>query len=478
VIRTKIVCTLGPATDSEDTIEALVEAGMTVARINFSHGSHEDHARQIAFVRRVASEGNRAVAVLADLQGPKLRVGTLPGQQIELVPGRSVRLALADTSQDPGTIPIPHAEVLRDVEVGDRILLDDGILELQVTGAGSGQEAEARVVAGGPLSSRKGLSLPHTKLKMPSVTEKDQTDARFALEQGVDYFALSFVRCDNDVQHLRAFLRDLGSTTPIIPKIEKPEALDCIEAILAVSDGLMVARGDLGVEAPVEEVPIVQKQLIRLCNQAGKPVITATHMLESMMRNPRPTRAEASDVANAILDGSDAVMLSGETAVGRYPVAAVQTMARIAALTEKAIPHDEWLRRAFLRDSLSVTEAIGQVASEMAAELGAAAIITSTVTGSTARRVASHRPVTPIVAPTPRLSTYRELSMVWGVVPLLVDEFNDTDTMIVTATAAARQQGLVQDGDVVIITAGVPLGGTGLTNMVKVHQVGEEKGWR
>jgi pyruvate kinase len=478
VIRTKIVCTLGPATDSEDTIQALVEAGMTVARINFSHGTHEDHARQIAFVRRAASEGNRAVAVLADLQGPKLRVGTLPGQQIELVPGRSVRLALADASQDPGMIPIPHAEVLRDVEVGDRILLDDGILELQVTDVTTGREAEARVVAGGPLSSRKGLSLPHTKLKMPSVTAKDQVDARFALEQGADYFALSFVRCDNDVQHLRGFLRDLGSTTPIIAKIEKPEALDCIEAILAVSDGLMVARGDLGVEAPVEEVPMIQKQLIRLCNQAGKPVITATHMLESMMRNPRPTRAEASDVANAILDGSDAVMLSGETAVGRYPLASVQTMARIAALTEKAIPYDEWLRRAFARDALSVTESIGQVASEMAAELGAAAIITSTVTGSTARRVASHRPVTPIVAPTPRLSTYRELAMVWGVVPLLVDEFNDTDTMIVTATAAARQQGLVKDGDVAIITAGVPLGGTGLTNMVKVHQVGEEKGWR
>ena len=313
---------------------------------------------------------------------------------------------------------------------------------------------------------------------MQSVTEKDQADARFAVKQGVDFFALSFVRCDNDVQHLRTFLRDLGSSTPIVAKIEKPEAVDCIDAILAVSDGLMVARGDLGVEAPVEEVPIIQKRLIRLANQAGKPVITATHMLESMIRNPRPTRAEASDVANAILDGSDAIMLSGETAVGRYPVASVQTMARIAALTETTIPYEDWLRRAFLRAAPSVTESIGQVASEMAAELGARAIITSTVTGSTARRVASHRPATPIVAPTPRLSTYRELALVWGVVPLLVDEFNDTDTMIVTATAAARERGMVKDGDLVIITAGVPLGGKGLTNMIKVHQVGEEKGWR
>ncbi len=477
MIRTKIVCTLGPATDSEDIIRALVEAGMTVARINFSHGTHEDHARQIATVRRVAAEGRRAVAVLADLQGPKLRVGTLPGQEVELVPGATVRLAIMAASSDPGTIPIPHPEVLRDLEPGDRILLDDGLLELKVTQAG-GTEAQALVVAGGPLRSRKGLSLPHTRLQMPSVTEKDQADARFAVEQGVDYFALSFVRCDNDVQHLRGFLRELGSSTPIVAKIEKPEAVDCIDAIVAVSDGLMVARGDLGVEAPVEEVPIIQKQLIRLANQAGKPVITATHMLESMIRNPRPTRAEASDVSNAILDGSDAVMLSGETAVGRYPVASAQTMARIAALTEPTIPYDEWLGRAFERKAPSVTEAIGQVASEMAAELGAAAIITSTVTGSTARRVASHRPATPIVAPTPRPSTYRELALVWGVVPLLVDEFNDTDTMIVTATAAAREQGMVKDGDLVIITAGVPLGGKGLTNMIKVHQVGEEKGWR
>jgi pyruvate kinase len=477
VIRTKIVCTLGPATDEEATIRAFVEAGMAVARINFSHGTHEDHARQIATVRRVASEGNRSVAILADLQGPKLRVGLLPGHEIELVPGRTVRLAVMDSSEDPGTIPVPHPEVLRDVEAGDRILLDDGILELKVTDC-DGREAKAEVIAGGPLSSRKGLSLPHTRLKMPSVTEKDQVDARFAVEQEVDYFALSFVRCDNDVQHLRGFLRDLGSSTPIIAKIEKPEAVECIDAILAVSDGLMVARGDLGVEAPVEEVPIIQKRLIRLANQAGKPVITATHMLDSMMRNPRPTRAEASDVANAILDGSDAIMLSGETAVGRYPVASVQTMARIAALTEQAIPYDEWLRRAFHRTAPSIMEAIGQVASEMAAELGASAIITSTVTGSTARRVASHRPATPIVAPTPRLSTFRELALVWGVVPLLVDKFDDTDTMIITATAAARERGMVKDGDLVIITAGVPLGGSGLTNIIKVHHVGEEKGWR
>jgi len=333
-------------------------------------------------------------------------------------------------------------------------------------------------VAGGVLKSRKGLSLPHTHLKLPSITEKDQGDAAFALEQGVDYFALSFVRSDDDVRHLRAWLDERDDDTPIIAKIEKPEALDCIEEILAASDGLMVARGDLGVEAPAEEVPIAQKRIIRACNRASKPVITATQMLDSMMRNPRPTRAEASDVANAILDGSDAIMLSGETAVGRYALESVQTMARIAEVTERSLPYADWLKRPSLQESRGVTDAIAQVACEIAAELEAKAIITSTVSGSTARRVASHRPLTPIVAPTPEQMTFRQLSLVWGVNPLLVDQFTHTDDMIVTVVHAARERGLVEDGDLVVITAGVPLGGAGLTNTLKVHRVGEEKGWR
>jgi len=270
----------------------------------------------------------------------------------------------------------------------------------------------------------------------------------------------------------------MGADIPIIAKIEKPEALDCIEQLVAASDGAMVARGDLGVEAAAEQVPIAQKRIIRICNEASKPVITATQMLDSMIRNPRPTRAEASDVANAILDGSDAIMLSGETAVGSYPVEAVQTMARIAAVTERSMPYAEWLQRTFLAASRSVTEAISQVACEIAAELQATAIITSTVTSGTARQVASRRPATPIVAPTPQPSTYRQLALVWGVEPLLVEKFTDTDAMICTAVSAARDRGLVHDGDLVVITAGVPLGGAGLTNMVKVHRVGEEKGWR
>ncbi len=477
MLRTKIVCTLGPASDDEATIRAFVEAGMAVARINFSHGTHEDHARRIAAVRRIADEKGLALAVLADLQGPKLRVGLLPDHEIELVEGKTVTLVNEPSSDEPGIIPVPHPEVIRDVEPGDRILMDDGLLELSVTDR-TGERSEARVVVGGKLKSRKGLSLPHTKLKLPSVTKKDQADAAFALEQEVDYFALSFVRSPEDVKHLRAWLDELGADTPIIAKIEKPEALDCIGDILEVSEGLMVARGDLGVEAPAEEVPIAQKRIIRACNEAGKPVITATQMLDSMMRNPRPTRAEASDVANAILDGSDAIMLSGETAVGKYPLTTVRTMARIAQVTERSLPYKDWLQRAFLAESRSVTGAISQVASEIAAELGAQAILTSTTTGSTSRRVASHRPATLIVAPTPSAATYRQLALVWGVVPLLVDQFTDTDTMMVTAVDAARERGLIEDGDLVILTAGVPLGGAGLTNMLKVHRVGEEKGWK
>jgi len=476
MLRTKIVCTLGPSSDDEATIRAFVEAGMAVARINFSHGSYDDHARRIGLVRRAAAEMGRVVAVLADLQGPKLRVGALPPEGVALVEGQTVTL----TSQEPptgGAIPLPHPEVIRDVQPGDRILLDDGLLELTVIDHDA-TSLRAQVVAGGVLLSRKGLSLPHTSLKFPSVTAKDQADAAFALEQEVDYFALSFVRCADDVCHLRDWLTAQGADTPIIAKIEKPEALDCIEEILAASDGLMVARGDLGVEAPAEQVPIAQKQIIRACNAAGKPAITATQMLDSMIRNPRPTRAEASDVANAIFDGSDAIMLSGETAMGRYPLAAVQMMARIAAVAEQNLPYDDWLRRTVQAKSHSVTDAISQVACELAAELGATAIITSTMSGSTAQQIARHRPATPIIAPTPSPRTCRQLALVWGVEPLLVDQFADTDTMICTAVEAARGRGLVRDGDLAIITAGVPVGGAGLTNMIKVHHVGEEQGWR
>jgi pyruvate kinase len=478
MLRTKIVCTLGPASGDEVTIRAFVEAGMAVARINFSHGTYEEHARRIEIVRRVASQSGRPLAILADLQGPKLRVGALPPEGLPLVQGEIVTLVDPASAAGPtGSIPMPHPEVIRDLKPGDRMLLDDGLLELQVVECFP-DGARARVVTGGLLLSRKGISLPHTSLQLPSVTEKDKADASFALDQQVDYFALSFVRCAGDVENLRAWLQQQGSDTPIIAKIEKPEALSCIDEIVAVSAGLMVARGDLGVEAPPEQVPIAQKRIIRACNRACKPVITATQMLDSMIRNPRPTRAEASDVANAILDGSDAIMLSGESAMGHYPVEAVRMMARIAEVTERSIPYQDWLQQAFSAHSGSVTDALSQVACEIASELEARAIIASTVSGGTAQQVACHRPATPILAPTPSATTYRRLALVWGVEPLFVDHFADTDAMIRTVVEAARAQGRVQDGDLVVITAGVPVGGMGLTNMLKVHRVGEEKGWR
>jgi len=477
MLRTKIVCTLGPASGDEASIRAFVEAGMAVARINFSHGTYEEHARRIETVRRVAGELGRPVAILADLQGPKLRVGALPEEGVPLTRGATVTLVDQASSTHPAAIPVPHPEVIRDLKPGDRMLLDDGLLELQVLECLQGG-ALARVVTGGRLLSRKGISLPHTSLQMPSVTDKDKADASFALGQKVDYFALSFVRCAGDVENLRAWIRQQGGDTPIIAKIEKPEALGCVDEIVAASAGLMVARGDLGVEAPPEDLPIAQKRIIRACNQACKPVITATQMLDSMIRNPRPTRAEASDVANAILDGSDAIMLSGETAMGQYPVEAVRMMARIAEVTERSMPYQDWLQQAFSSRSSSVTDALSQVACEIAAELDARAIIASTMTGGTAQQVACHRPATPILAPTPSPATYRQLALVWGVEPLQVDDFVDTDTMIRTVIEGARATGRVQDGDLVVITAGVPVGGMGLTNMLKVHRVGEEKGWR
>jgi len=450
---------------------------MAVARINFSHGTHADHTRRIELVRRTASRAGCSIAILGDLQGPKLRVGLLPKKGIPLVEGETVTLSNQASSTDADLIPLPHPEVLRDLHPGDRMLLDDGLLELRVLEC-DGEQVRAKVVVGGVLTSRKGLSLPHISLQMPSLTDKDRADAAFGVEQQVEYFGLSFVRRAEDVEHLRALLAELEADTPIIAKIEKPEALDSIDEILAVSDGLMVARGDLGIEAPAEEVPIAQKRIILACNRVGKPVITATQMLDSMIRNPRPTRAEASDVANAILDGSDAIMLSGETAVGRYPVQSVQTMARIAGVTERSMPYADWLQRTRETDSMSVTGAIGQVASEIASDLHAKAIITSTISGSTARRVAMHRPLTPIIAPSPSETTCRQLALVWGVHPLLVEQFADTDAMISTAVGAALARHLVEEGDLVIITAGVPVGGAGLTNMLKVHRVGEEAGWR
>jgi len=468
--RTKIVCTLGPASSSPEVIRGLLRAGMNVARINFSHGDHATHSAAIATLRQVAQEEERLVAVMADLPGPKLRVGEIEGGTLELRKGDVVTLTPRPRPGVASDIPVPHPELLRDLRAGQTVLLDDGRLALVVVQAGE-SGLKCRVVTGGQLASRKGINVPGATLHFPALTPRDREAAAFALEQEVDWFALSFVRRAADLRELRQFLKGKEASVPVIAKIEKPEALSDFDAILAEADGIMVARGDLGVETPAEEVPFHQKHIIQACNQAGKPVITATEMLQTMIENPRPTRAEASDVANAILDGTDAVMLSGETAVGHYPVETVETMAAICAHAEAHLPYSRLLRGETHRHE-TITGAISGAAVEIANEVGARAIITATMSGRTARMVARHRPVVPIVAVTPNPATRLRLALVWGVVPVQVAEFRTTDDMVEVMVQAALDEGLVARGDPVVLTAGVPFGSGGETNMVQVHVVG------
>jgi pyruvate kinase len=471
--RTKIVCTIGPASSSPDVMRSLIRAGMDVARINFSHGDRATHAESIATLRRIADEQGRLVAVMADLQGPKLRVGEIAGEGIELHEGDMVTLTVNPRPDAPDEIQVPHPELLRDLRAGQTVLLDDGSLELIVARA-SEDALKCRVVTGGRLTSHKGINVPGAKLSFSALTPKDREDVLFGLEQGVDFFALSFIRRAADVRELRQLLRRQGSNVPIITKIEKPEALAVFDEILAEADGVMVARGDLGVETPAEEVPFHQKKIIRACNQRGKPVITATQMLQTMIYNPRPTRAEASDVVNAILDGTDAVMLSGETAVGHYPVKAVEMMAVICANTEAHLPPSHLLHsEPDASEYGKITEAISLSAVGIASEVGARAIITATMSGTTARMVARHRPSVPVVAVTPSHETLYRLALVWGVKPVEVAEFGTTDDMVDVMVQAAQEQGLIAWGDPVVLTAGIPFGGTGVTNMLKVHVVGE-----
>jgi pyruvate kinase len=473
--RTKIVCTIGPATESPEMMRALMQAGMNTARINFSHGDQATHAETIARLRDVAKEERCLIGIIADLQGPKLRVGDIEDEPVELRKGEIVTLSTADHSTGEGEIPVPHPALLRDLQAGQTILLDDGNLALTVERHGGGSRLQARVVAGGPLSSHKGINVPGARLSFSTLTDKDKEDAAFALEQGVDYFALSFVRRAADVRELRHYLMTQGADAPsIIAKIEKPEALSDFDAILTHADGIMVARGDLGVETPAEEVPFHQKQLIRSCNRVGKPVITATQMLQSMMEHPRPTRAEASDIANAILDGTDAVMLSGETAVGNYPIRSTETMAAICANAEAHLPSSHLVECSNSCHEV-ITEAISSSAVAIAQEVDAHAIVTATMSGTTARMVARHRPAVPIVAVTPNEKTPYRLALVWGVVPVEVDEFKTTDEMVQMMIEAAQQEGLVAWGDRVVLTAGIPFGQGKTTNMLKVHVIGESE---
>jgi pyruvate kinase len=475
--RTKIVCTIGPASQDTGMLRAMVRAGMDVARINFSHGSHETHARNIASIRQVAEEEEKVVAILADLPGPKLRLGNLVQDPLELTAGDHITLTPRSEldPEKPFIIPMPHSDVLNDMSIGNRLLLDDGQLEFTVLRKHTNNDVECEVVNGGLLSSHKGISVPDTRLSLSSITEQDRQHVKFALEQGVDYIALSFVRTGDDMRELRWLLRHWHGDAALIAKIEKAEALVNFDDILEQSDGIMVARGDLGVETPAEQVPVHQKNIIRRCNDAGKPVITATQMLQSMIENPRPTRAESTDVANAIFDGTDAVMLSGETAVGKYPLQAVETMARIAQIAEQYLNehkelHHEELSLQVLKGEKdrSVPAAISHVTSRIAEMLGAKLIVAGTYSGYTARRVARVRPNTPILAATPNRRAYNRLALVWGVLPMLVEEFQTIDEMITVVQKTAREAGLVVPGDLMVIIGGVPFGIGSQTNFMKV----------
>ncbi len=460
-------------------IARLARAGMDVARLNFSYGTHEEHKRVISLLREVARELGRPIGILQDLAGPKLRVGELPEGKMSLRPGQEVTLS-ARPGRSAGLIPIPLPDIAKVVSPGQRLLLSDGRIELQVVEVAGGK-IRCRVRVGGALSSHQGLNLPDTSLPISAVTRKDLADLHFGLEQGVDWVAMSFVRRAEDLEPLRRAMKRAGRMVPVIAKIEKHEAVDRLEEIIAAADGVMVARGDLGVEVALDRVPLLQKEIIARSRRAGKPVITATQMLETMVSSPRPTRAEVSDVANAVFDGTDAVMLSGETAVGKYPVEAVRVMARVTARTEEARDAERRLAESITWPCKTVTEAIGQASCALAQDLGARAIITGTSSGHTAVMVAVHRPETPIIAVTENVATQNRLTLVWGVTPLRAPRGRNTDELIANAVSRARAARLLKRGDLVVVTAGVlagrttrPAHGAGHTNLIKVEVVGAQ----
>lgn len=467
--RTKIVCTIGPATSSPEMIEGLISKGMNVARLNFSHGTHEYHKQIITNIREISARINKPVAIMQDLQGPKIRIGKIKDGETLLKEGEIFLITVDDVAGDSKRVSTDFKVLPEHVRKGDRLLLDDGLIELSVISS-SKNEIQCRVVAGGILRERKGINIPQVDSGLPSLTEKDVIDLKFGLAEGVDYLAISFVRRAKDVLEFRKLITQQGRELPIIAKIEKSEAIENLDDIVEVSDGLMVARGDLGVEISPERVPLLQKMMIKKCNNAFKPVITATQMLESMVSNPRPTRAETSDVANAILDGSDAIMLSAETAIGKYPLQAVEMMNKIAIETET-----QMLQVPCIRDDVNklftVSSAISHATFQTASDLNAKLIITFTQSGSTARMVSHFRPGIPVLAVTPEKTTLRRLSLIWGVEAILIESVNSTDDMIIKAEEAAQRLGLAQEGDLVVITAGVPVGIPGTTNMLKVHRL-------
>jgi pyruvate kinase len=469
VRRTKIVCTIGPATFSPERIRAMILAGMDVARLNFSHGDHDSHCQTLQRIREISKELGKEIGILQDLAGPKIRLGNLPEEERMLQAGERIALSPVE-GDDPAIIPVNYPYLVEDVAVGDRILLADGLVLLKVESK-KPDRVVCEVLAGGAIQSHKGLNLPSSSLRIPAFTEKDREDLKVGLEEGVDFVALSFVRHEKDLEPVCEILNQMSSPPLLIAKIERPQAVERLESILKEVDGVMVARGDLGVEMPFEEVPLVQKRIIRMARQAAKPVITATQMLRSMIESPRPTRAEAADVANAVLDGTDALMLSDETAVGDHPIEAVNVLDRIAREVERHANMESFVNEAASNATSATASAIGRAACTMAEELHAQVIVAATSSGSTARLISRFRPRRPVLGLTPNPPTERQLTLSWGVIPALVEPFTETEKIFDLAGSWAQEHGFARPGQRLVVTAGVPVGQPGMTNLLKIIEI-------
>lgn len=473
--RTKIVCTIGPASESEETLEQLILAGMNVARLNFSHGDHDEHLVRIERIRKISKKVNQPIGIMLDTKGPEIRTHKMAEEVIHIQKGDSVRISMAEVEGTAEKFSVSYPGLINDVELGMPILLDDGLVELQVSDIDEeNQEIVTTAINSGELKNNKGVNVPGASLNLPGLTDKDRSDIEFGIKNGVNFIAASFVRRTSDVLEIKEILEKHDALhVQIIPKIENQEGVDNLDEIISVSDGLMVARGDLGVEIPVEEVPIVQKEMIEKCRRAGKPVITATQMLDSMQENPRPTRAEASDVANAIFDGTDAIMLSGETAAGDYPVESVNMMSNIAIRTEASLKgQDAYSLKAYAEGD--TTEAIGQAVGHTAKNLGINTIVAATESGHTARMISKYRPKANILAMTFSEETALALTLKWGVVPLVASKPDSTDDMFNVAANFVVEHDFAKEGELIIITAGVPVGESGTTNLMKIQMIGSK----
>lgn len=471
--KTKIICTIGPACEDKETMKKLMEAGMNGARLNFSHGNHDEQKIKMDLIKEVREELRLPIPIILDTKGPEIRTGDFKNGEAELKEGQEFRITTDNVLGDEKMCSTTYLDIAGDVSQGDRILIDDGLIELTVDRV-ENNEIVTVVNNGGTVKNKKGINIPGVHVNLLSITENDKKDILFGISQNVDFIAASFIRTGRDVEYLRKFLNDnAGESLRIISKIENKEGIDNIDDIIDASDGIMVARGDMGVEIPAEDVPLIQKSIIRKCNMKGKFVITATQMLDSMIRNPRPTRAEVADVANAVLDGTDAIMLSGETAAGKYPVESVEMMVNVSKSAEKGIDYDGIIKKHRARMESSLTNTIGFATCSSAESLGAAAIIAPTTSGYTARVMSSFRPQCPIISFSTSRRVMRRLSLVWGVIPYYHEYMDAADIFFANVVKESKNEGLIKDGDIIVLTAGLPLGIGGTTNMMRIMTVGE-----